>query len=678
MEAKAKDTVANHRQVDFTLIFAACTLMLLSLFSTSDGVAMTFIVAALLLGFAGFLELLIDGHNHKRNRKQLSQAALGVLFFCCIIFPLFSSVNPVYAETTTTVELTTSTNAGYIYNYNANYNSARDAISGTAILDQTANIGGQNYNGIYYFLYRGYVYFDTSVIPSTATINNATLSIDVFAIYGAAPVWNLTIQSGGSTYPHSTLEAGDYYQAWYTGNGGSANTSGASAGARFNITLSSTGLGWINKGATTKFALRSSNDINSVVPTTQEYLVYYTLLSGEAVSPKLRVTYTMGGTVTPAPGATPPPASADTHYLIHGPYYEDGTNASVLVNASIYQPYAATISNLFNGTDGTADLWNVTLDQPATYLSWNTSSLYNTTRVYYFGDSTYDEIWLYLPSTTEPNYVYTFTVTNLADISNAFLEATINVGGNTRVVERQKLDTLNAVSFYLTQFHKYDMRVVADEGTLAIGSFIAGLEQTQNILIPKDAFPSSAPGHPLTINVARVNSTYIQANYSDANMVTYWVNFDFQRKVGTTYVSSYSTNTTGYTASVNWYAADNETDYQVHVSMNYAGAVYDYVYPAVAVRNDTNPWADLNDFGASAPFPLEYVVGIAITVASGLLVFSVTTISVGCFVSWIAACICTYLHWLPYTAANWTLLAFAGCIVFMIAIVDYKRNEREI
>jgi hypothetical protein len=198
---------------------------------------------------------------------------------------------PVVIDPTLTVYSTSSD--GYIYKSDTNYTRGQSATTGTVNSSgQFLTIGQKKDQSIppNYYVYRGYVFFNTSSLPSNAYLDSATLSLYKKDDYSTTD-FSITIQhseAGGGAYPHSPLQSVDYNKIYYTGNGGTYNTSGFHSGYN-NISL--TQLGWIVKGGTTKFCLRSSRDINANSPTGNEYVNVYANEKGSGYQPKLVVVY---------------------------------------------------------------------------------------------------------------------------------------------------------------------------------------------------------------------------------------------------------------------------------------------------------------------------------------------------------------------------------------------------
>ena len=192
-----------------------------------------------------------------------------------------------------------SASDGYIYQDQGGYATVHDASTGTVSDTGTTMYIGQQYVSLpKYNIYRAFVFFDTSTIASDATISAATLSLYGYSD-GSVTDFDLTIQNGQPTYPHDPLEAGDYDKTLYSGSGGTLGTSGFVTTGYNDITLDSTGIGWITKGGATKLCLRSSRDIDAIEPTGDEYVVVYTNEQGTGYQPKLVVTYTVPSAFIP-------------------------------------------------------------------------------------------------------------------------------------------------------------------------------------------------------------------------------------------------------------------------------------------------------------------------------------------------------------------------------------------
>ena len=170
--------------------------------------------------------------------------------------------------------------------YHATYSTARNASTGGYELRPSI---GQWYDGVFYYIWRSYLHFDTSILPSNANITEAKICLYLHTD-STTTDFNITIQTGGSTYPHFPLEGGDYFTDYYSGDGGTFDTSTLQTGYN-EINLNSNGISWINKTAKTGFCFKSDRDINSQAPTGTEVVAFYDIDDGEDYTPKLLLTY---------------------------------------------------------------------------------------------------------------------------------------------------------------------------------------------------------------------------------------------------------------------------------------------------------------------------------------------------------------------------------------------------
>ncbi|HWR64181.1 MAG TPA: LamG-like jellyroll fold domain-containing protein [Candidatus Thermoplasmatota archaeon] len=204
---------------------------------------------------------------------------------------LIAMTFPVVIDPTLTVY--TPTSDGFISKTSGSYNTAWTASSGT-ISDSASYISiGQKKDpaappSFTYTIYRGFVFFNTSALPSNAYLDNATLSLYKKDDYSTTD-FDITIQNGQPTYPHNPMQSGDYYRNYYSGNGGSLNTGSFTSG--YNA-IRLNNLNWINKTGVTKLCLRSSRDISGTAPTGNEYInVHSYEFTGIGCQPKLVINY---------------------------------------------------------------------------------------------------------------------------------------------------------------------------------------------------------------------------------------------------------------------------------------------------------------------------------------------------------------------------------------------------
>ncbi len=210
-----------------------------------------------------------------------------------------------------------SASDGFLLGLSSSYATAHNLSSASQVYPSWYIYVGQAWDGSSFQIYRTGLFFDTSSLPSDASIESAKISL-----YYPSSSWdnstvdfNLTVVDGsGLSQP---LELSNYgYLLSQTTSGGMRSTSGLPSSGYVDIDLNSTGLAWISKTGITKLGLRSSRDIYSQSPNSPageqylEYVAFYDIDNGGEYPPKLTITYTSSGfdilppTITNSAGAT--------------------------------------------------------------------------------------------------------------------------------------------------------------------------------------------------------------------------------------------------------------------------------------------------------------------------------------------------------------------------------------
>lgn len=249
--------------------------------------------------------------------NTLGWFVLGVDDLAGLTYPLW--IDP-------TVSFTgTSANDAWFVKLAVVYADAHDATTGSIYHTNTGYIG-QCYYPAYndYSIDRFVVAWDTSSLPDTAVV----LSPSYLRLYGVAPDksatdFSITVQSGGTTYPHVPPVSGDYNQANYSGNGGSLSTSGFVTGQYNRIDLNTTGYGWVSRTGWTRFMLRSSRDISGTPPTGDELVYIRQAEAGSSYAPILFLTYAVA-VVRPTVTTLPVDVKAETTLTLRGLLDDDG------------------------------------------------------------------------------------------------------------------------------------------------------------------------------------------------------------------------------------------------------------------------------------------------------------------------------------------------------------------
>lgn len=540
---------------------------------------------------------------------------------------------------------------GYTEKVGYSYADAWTATSGTVYSTAATMKIGQEY---YAKIYRGFVYFDASSLPDGATITAATLSLYVSGDYSTTD-FDVTVQNGQPTYPHNPLIEGDYYKSYYSDDGGSRSTSTISGGGYWNITLGSTGRGWISKTNETKLCLRSSTDIAGTENGGDEYITVSTCNAGRYYAPLLYITYTVSSTYI---------------YLLYGPF-EDApviiSNSTVMIN--VFYNASASEVQMLDGTFGVMDVAVISSSVKPLLLTYNISTSSNTSRTIFVSTET-GPFYIFVPSANTPCYLYTFNIIDFQGVTHGYLENRIYYNGSFRTVERHELNSLGDIPTYMQWAVAYDMQVTCYQGTLGLGTFTALGTSTANVVIAYGIFPWTYTSSNFTMNALRMNSTWLQANYTDAESLTSWIHFRITHMSGETTVTDYTTNSTSQTVQVNWYNATETTDYIVVITVLRNGVTYTYNFSCAAPVEAENPWNFI-------PAPYCSAIAVALTIAAGC-VFSYATIVGGAWSMVGFAAFFAWIGWLPQTLATWSTIGFGGLISGLITIAEWKKVERDI
>ena len=181
------------------------------------------------------------------------------------------------------------------------WNSAHDSSSGTSASDSattasvvayaTQNQVSQTQWVCEVEITKGFLLFDTSSIPDSATIDSATVSVYVTAktnndndgtdyinIYTTTPASN------------TALVVGDYNDIGTTAQATQIDIGSITTSAFNDWTLNATGIGNISLAGVTKFGMREGHDATDVPAVARNSITWNTAESGN--DPELEVTYT--------------------------------------------------------------------------------------------------------------------------------------------------------------------------------------------------------------------------------------------------------------------------------------------------------------------------------------------------------------------------------------------------
>lgn len=151
---------------------------------------------------------------------------------------------------------------------------------------------GQILDGSTYYIDRSALYFDTSVLSTSITITGVDLKIYGDSDYSATD-FDITLQQGGTTYPHDPLVFNDFNKTNYTTTSvGVLSTIGFSTVAYNTLSFNAADFSMVSKTGVTKLFVRSSRDIAGTAPIGREDVSFYTYEKGTGYWPQLVVTFT--------------------------------------------------------------------------------------------------------------------------------------------------------------------------------------------------------------------------------------------------------------------------------------------------------------------------------------------------------------------------------------------------
>ena len=503
-----------------------------------------------------------------------------------------------------------------------------------------------------YGLHRGFVFFDTSILPENANITAVVLSVYIDTDVSSTD-FNLTIQNPAPYYPHTPLEASDYNRTLYSGDGGSRNTTTITGAGYWNITLNTDGISWVNTYGLTRFCLRSSREIAGTQPTGYEHIIIYSAESGVSYAPLLYVSYESGV----------------YSYIIHGPLQEDsGLAYNGIINVSLTFPNINPVSFTLNGSSGNAENYTLAVTEQALFMNWNISSDYQHFRVYVFRDSYFDEVWLYVPNPDLTVLQYTISIIDFAGLTEATVEIDKNIGGYNRVIERANLDVYNGMTFWLTMYSQYTLKLISNEATITWGLLADG-QQSKTFVVSKDMIPSEYTGENAMVSATRLNSTLINVYYYEVS--TTWINS-----------TVYAHTTTGYTQVFNQYDAGTTQNFNltVEANLNYLvvieacqnGSTYVWHFALAKPPSNTNILSGILDAFGIWPFDSANALGVFIV----LCFFSVGSWRDTEFWLGVGIIIAGVLAFVGMLTVSWLGVSMALLVVCLMYVHKGKVEDR--
>lgn len=568
---------------------------------------------------------------------------------------------PVQAQLGISRTVSVSATDGELYGAAPDYNVAQGVSYGTLVSNNSIRVG-QTKIGSDYYVFRGFPYFDTSLVPDDATISNVTLNLYVFNNANTSD-FNVTVQTGAGVYPSDVLSTYDYGESHYSGGTTNRSVSTITVGAYWSIVFNAADYGLVNKTGVTKLCLRSSEDIAASAPTGNEYLDFYSAEQGSTFSSYLTVTYTTG---------------SEYQYVFHGPFWENGTAYLGLVNVT-FASYATSpqVFSLPNGT--AAETYSIVSEQVGIALTWNISdAVNNLTRSLYFNGDHFEEFYLFVTQSEATTVQYTFYVNDLAGVTNASLSTIVSANSTTFTAEKHVLTTTGYTTFYLAKGWTYSWRVDCDKGSYTWSPQTAdsGASQVQYLYLTQALFGAAASTATVSCTATRLNDSAIVTVYSDGLLATLTANLTVSHVLSNgTWLTDYTVLYSNNSWSNTWNGADNSTDYTIQVVADRTSTDLTFTLQANHIVTG-GVWSMMDSIWPDSPIPMSQFFGFGfVAIIFGL--FSYATLVAGCFLGTLSAAVMYLMGWL-YGVTMGASIAAGFTITFMIAIAQAKMREREI
>jgi len=191
------------------------------------------------------------------------------------------------------VPATTSNRTAYFTH--ANWDTAHDAAIGSILTNYNAPwylILGGSYRTVSYFIWRGFLFFDTSAIPPGSLIVGADLSLYItYANATYLTVTDLYITQGVQHDPVIGADYGD--QLPYTDILGQTDIGDFIINQYNNIPFNEAGLALINPTGITRLCLRGQKDVKDlpILPLYENQIRFHSAQKGPGFQPLLTVYY---------------------------------------------------------------------------------------------------------------------------------------------------------------------------------------------------------------------------------------------------------------------------------------------------------------------------------------------------------------------------------------------------
>lgn len=367
-------------------------------------------------------------------------------------------------------------------------------------------------------------------------------------------------------------------------------------------------------------------------------------------------------------------------FVIHGPYYEDGSVAPTALNVTLHYTNGNTQVFLLNGTDGNATTYIFDPTYTPSFFSW-TASTSNYTRLYYLTDLVSAEVNIYIPDPESTPQIYQFTISDYAGMTNPYIATAKTINGTVEYMERKPI-TVSTLSFLMEQWTSYNIVFQSTQGSYSVpfsaeNSFLTNLNAAP-LLFPVETIDTN-----YTAYAEAYNSTSIQVSYADYDNITTSVTFAIIHVSGDTQTVDYNTTISTFNSTypsgsytTYWNSRDSTESYSISILAVRDGVSYSWTY-AVLATAQANPFTGMFDFLGDWPNNIDpaQIIGGVIIILSGIGIFSYFGTGMGCGFSWVMAGILSVIGWFNLSIP---MFVFSGFVTVLIYIDERKQVIREI
>jgi hypothetical protein len=244
-------------------------------------------------------------------------------------------------------------------------------------------------------------------------------------------------------------------------------------------------------------------------------------------------------------------------------------------------------------------------------LYWNLTTDYTHSRQISFGSGFSDEVYLYVGDSDDILASYGVVVTDFAGLTNATAETEKNVLGINQVVERQNLDVMGNMYFYLVMYSQYTFKIVSDQGTFS-WALSADSSSTKTFTITRDMVTQANTATNMTVTATRNNATSATVYFNDPSHVTTSITTNIYLRNATGLHLFYTQTDEGYTQNFTLYSLVATANYIAKITIQPSALTWTITLSTLPVA--TSIWGVSFDAFGDWSYLAKNAVGMFIVV----------------------------------------------------------------